>query len=232
MRYTIAYREFNHKLVEVHRLNQMAIKELPPMESFEAISVVHTLCWASVVFLSGNLEVYMKKLTERILDRVYNSKLQKDKLALKFRYYFSRDLVDQIRNTRHPEQVARKVREIFDRDAYIWSDDSIFQKELSSTRFLSNLANPKYGNIKDFMTRFGYDHYQDDLRRSMRQRYDVCIAALDDIVETRNKIAHGDRSMIWMPRDVEEKADLLKIFVRETDVVVANWFRRIGCPIR
>lgn len=232
MRYTTAYREFNHKLAEVQRLNRMAAKELPSLESFDAISVVHTLCWASVVFLSGNLEAYMKKLTEGILDCVYNSKLEKDNLALEFRYYFSRDLVDQIRDTRDPGNVAKKVREIFDRDAYIWNDDSSFQKELSSARFLSNIGNPKYHNIKDFMTRFGYNRYQDDLKRSMRQRYSFCVAALDNIVETRNKIAHGDRSTIWMPQDVKDKAELLKIFVRETDIVVANWFGQIGCAIR
>lgn len=55
---------------------------------------------------------------------------------------------------------------------------------------------------------------------------------INNIVDQRNKIAHGDTRILPTPKEVSDMQNLAKIFCRTTDTIVSDWFKRLGCIIR
>ena len=140
--------------------------------------------------------------------------------------------VDDIRDTRDPDKVASKIATIFERDHDIWCDRESFSEELPLERIVAGFSTPRFKEVRKFIARFGYSDYQDDLARLLCANYRPCINMIDNVVEQRNKIAHGSVAATGTPRDVKSMLNLVQVFCRTTDVVVGNWFRSLGCPIR
>ena len=86
--------------------------------------------------------------------------------------------------------------------------------------------------IEEFFARFGFDQFQRDLSRRLGGNYIPCRNMLDQVIEQRNKIAHGDTITIGTPTDLADMLRLVKQYCREADCVVGDWFRSIGCAIR
>ena len=55
---------------------------------------------------------------------------------------------------------------------------------------------------------------------------------VDDVVDQRNRIAHGDFDTAGAPSDLQNMINLVKLYCRTADQVVGDWFRDKGCPIR
>ena len=231
-RYTEAYSEFVNRLPEVEMLCKLAKQHQRAAGPFRGTEVVRPLCRAGVVLLSSHIEGYIEDLSEVILRKVSENDTSKNILAPKFLYYFSRDLIDEIGNTTNPDKIAAKVQVLFSRDQDIWSSDDKFREELASDRFVAGFSTPRFDEIRKFVGRFGYGDYRGDMGRQLRARYQPCINMVDNVVDQRNKIAHGDSVTTATPSDLVNMLELVRLFCRSTDVVVGNWFKTIGCPIR
>ena len=55
---------------------------------------------------------------------------------------------------------------------------------------------------------------------------------VDHVVDQRNKIAHGDFLTAGAPSELQDMCRLVRLYCRNTDEVVSNWFRSKGCSIR
>jgi hypothetical protein len=55
---------------------------------------------------------------------------------------------------------------------------------------------------------------------------------VDQVVTQRNAIAHGDMITTGTPADLDEMIKRVKLYCRETDQVVGNWFTAQCCAIR
>lgn len=231
-RYTAAYQGFLQRLPEIEALNRLARQHSVKLGSKRDAETVNALCRASIVLLSSHLEGYVENLAEVILQRIFQRTLSKQKLAPRFLYYFSKDILDELYGTRDPDKMAGKVKVLFQRDIDIWSTNDTFEAELPSDRFIADFSNPSFKKIKRFVARFGYSDYQHDLGYLLRANYQPCVNMVDNVIDQRNKIAHGDAVATAVPLDVANMLRLVRLFCRATDDVVGNWFRNEGCIIR
>lgn len=231
-RYTAAYGSFLERLPEVEALNRLAREHSGKLGIVHDAATANALCRASVVLLCSHIEGYVENLAEVILQRIFERALSKDSLAPRFFYYFSKDLLDELYETQNPDKMSRKVKNLFRRDVDIWSTDPAFTAELPSERFTSNFSTPKFENIRSFIGRFGYDGYRHDLALLLKANYQPCVNMVDNVIDQRNKIAHGDPVATATPKDVADMLRLVRVFCRATDDVVGNWFRATGCLIR
>jgi hypothetical protein len=55
---------------------------------------------------------------------------------------------------------------------------------------------------------------------------------VDHLVDTRNKIAHGDPAASKTPGEVATMMSIMRLFCGSTDAVFASWWRTRFCAIR
>ena len=231
-RYTEAYSGIVSRLPEVETLYKLADEQTRRLGPLRSAPVARPLCRAAIVLLSSHIEGYVEDLAEVILRKIFEKMMPKSRLAPRFRYYFSKDILDEIRDTTDPDRISQKMARIFDRDSDIWCDSETFFQELSAERFVSGFSTPRFDQIQRFVRRFGYRNYNHDLKVHLQANYSPCVNMVNNVVDQRNKIAHGDIVATTTPNDLADMMSLVRIFCRSTDLVVGNWFRSIGCPIR
>lgn len=231
-RYTVAYSGFLKRLREVEALNRLAKKHAVRIGPSKDAETVRALCRASTVLLSSHIEGYLEDLVEVILDKIFERRISKQKFAERFLYYFSKDLLGEVSETKEPDKIAEKIKTLFERDKDIWSTDNTFHSALPADRFISGFSNPSFEKIRSFIARFGYTNYGSDLANILKVKYLPCCNMIDYVIEQRNKIAHGDVNIESTPNDVTDMLQLVRQFCQTTDIVVGNWFRNVGCAIR
>ena len=231
-RYTEAYSGFVSRVPEVDALYNLANEHIRSVGPLKSAGIVRVMCRSGVVLLSSHIEGYVDDLAEVILRRIVKNKTPKQNLASRFRYHFTKDLINELRETKDPDKIASKIEALFRRDSDIWCSKSNFEEDLPADRFVSGFSTPRFDQVKLFIARFGYIDYRRDLGTHLRANFRPCINMVDNVVDQRNKIAHGDIVATATPNDLAAMLQLVRMFCRSTDVVVGNWFRSIGCPIR
>lgn len=231
-RFTPAYSRFVRRLEEVELLSKFAKSLTIKTPLNKNTTLVNAACRSGVVLLSSHIEGYVEDLGETVIARVAQKQLAKKELAFAFRYHLSRDLISEIRQISDPESSGKKIVDLFNRDQFIWNQDPNFPNNLSGQVFLSDFANPNHDRICKFFRRFGYVQFATDLKIRLGRDFLVCSNMVDQVVDQRNKIAHGDLFAVATPIDVQNMLFFVKQYCNSVDNVVANWFSSKGCPIR
>lgn len=239
-RYTRAYCSFTDDLNELERsLLTRKRSRSTDLQNLDRANINNILCRANIVLLSAAMERYVKNVAGIILERVCQREVAKCKLP-DFQYYLSNDIVRELRQSQGARKVTEKVTLLFQRDSCIWSEKEVFPTRLYDTHhehFVRNITkgitSPKVGNVMTFMKRVGYSNYSKDLKSRLKGHYLPCENMVNGIVERRNQIAHGEVRDTFTPSEVITMVGLARLFFRESDVVLANWYRDyVGCPIR
>lgn len=230
-RHTAAYSGLIKRLVEVetilHLARQASTKPPVPVN----VARINALCRSGVLLLSSHIEGYIEELGEIALYQIEQRQLLKSSLGTKFRYHLSRDIIANIKQTTDPSQIADHLDKLLQRDGHIWDSAPNFRSPLPARVFL-DFGNPKHEAIKEFFSRFGYTSYEYDLKKRLKANFSPCQNMIDQVVEQRNKIAHGDVVTTGTPIDLFNMIELVKQYCREADCVVADWFKAQKCPIR
>lgn len=230
-RYTTAYSSFVTRLDEVETLRRFAaIKERA--DPIALRNDINALCRGAVVLLCGHLEAYVKELGEIALESMTLKNVPRTKLSSRLYYHISKDLLNEIQNTGDPERIADKVFAFIQSDLAYWSKVGPFPEEIPTARFNIGFANPAFKKIKRYFNRFGYGEYRGDLAARLRADYLPTITMVDHLVDTRNKIAHGDPSASKTPGEVATIMSITRSFCGSTDAVFASWWRTNFCSIR
>ena len=230
-RYTAAYSDFIGRLGEVDTLRRLAAEK----ERSNAIGPRHeinALCRGAVVLLCGHLEAFVRQLGEIGLDALHFKQVSRGGVSPRLYYHISQDLISDVQGATDPEKIANRVFAFLESDLVHWSKDGPFPQPIVADRFNQGFANPGFKKIKKYFHRFGYRDYAADLARKLRADYQPTVTMVDHLVDTRNKIAHGDPDATMTPSDVASLEALTRAFCRETDVVFAAWWAATYCPIR
>lgn len=231
-RYTQAYSHFMIRLAEIDILLKLAEKEARGMPLTVSASRANALCRAGVVLLSSHIEGFVEELGEVALDHIAARNVSKAVLAPKLKYHLSRDLVDQIRKVTDPQAIVTGIDNLLSRDGHIWSAVPNYSGPLAVQVFVGDFVNPTHERIRKFFGRFGYDQFERDVAGRLTASYGPCKNMVDQVIEQRNRIAHGDTVTTGTPVDLKQMIQLIKLYCREVDCAVADWFRGHGCPIR
>ena len=230
-RFTPAYSHLIVRLAEVEMLNRLATS----YERKDAVNhrkEINALARGAVVLLCSHVEAYIRELGEIALDSMYEKNISRSNLASRVYHHISKDLLDEVRSTHDPGRVADKIFEFIDSDLKYWSKSGPFPAPVPTDRFSRGFGSPAFNKIRKYFNRFGYDDYQRDLVVCLRANFQQTITMVDHLVDTRNKIAHGDLDASKTPSEIEDFVSITKSFCRSTDGVFATWWKKSFCAIR
>lgn len=230
-RYTTAYSSFVSRLSEIEILRRSAAQK-ERENPFSLRREINALCRGSLVLLCGHLEAYIKELGEIALNSLHSRAVPRTSLSTRIYYHISKDILDELKDTNDPEKLAGKMFDLLQRDLPFWSQSGPFPQPIDSDRFNKGFSNPAYRKIKSYFGRFGYTDYQHDLARHLNAQYIPITNMVDHLVNTRNRIAHGDPSATETPNDIEVIKKLIKEYCLATDMVFASWCGLAFCKIR
>ena len=231
-RYSSAYSRLIRRLDEITLILVLAndLSTRGPASSNSA--KVNALCRGGIVLLCSHIEGYVEDLGELAIARIEARQLAKKKMTAAFKYYLSRDIIRDIQGMNDPIKIATRVEDLLVRDGHIWGQQRNFTGPLSPDAFCSDFATPRHKRIKRFFNRFGYSKFEEELSHYLHRDYMASKNMVNQVVEQRNGIAHGDFSIVGAPSDLKDMIRFIKLYCRATDIVVGNWFSKIGCPIR
>ena len=230
-RYTTAYSSLISRLDEVNLLRRLASarEQTDPINLRNEINV---FCRAAIVLLCAHLEAYIKELGEVALTGIQLKSVSRARLASQFYYHISKDILKEVKDTSQPDRIAEKLFSFLSDDLPYWNRSGPFPQPLPVERFNKGFSNPGFDKIRAYFNRFGYGQYQGDLGAVLRANYNVTVNMVDHLVDTRNKIAHGDLSVTKTPSDVDNMIVIIRSYCGATDSVFATWFRSNFCSIR
>ena len=230
-RYTAAYSQFTHQLEEVEILRRTAASR----ERADALRLrdeVNALCRGSIVLLCAHLEAYVRGLGELALDSMTARLVPRTGVAAQMFYHMSQDLLRELRDAAEPEKIAERVFAFLTADLPLWSRQGPFPSPISAERFNRGFASPAFKRVVKYLNRFGYSDYGRDLAGRLQARFQVTVNMVDHLVDTRNKVAHGDPAVSKTPAELAEMMRLVRMFCSATDSVFASWWRTHFCSSR
>ena len=230
-RFTAAYSVFLDGLTEVNTLRRMAAQK----ERQNPIGLRHEIngiCRGSVVLLSAHLESFIKNLGEITLDALHTKSVARAQLNGAIFYHVSKDMLDEVSDAREPSKVAERVFGFFASDAPFWSRSGPFPQPLPAERFNKGFSNPAFNKIRAYFNRFGYSNYRHDLAQLLKADFQPTRNMVDHLVDTRNKIAHGDPQVTKTPKEIADMTAILRRYGMATDAVFAAWCKANMCIIR
>ena len=230
-RYTSAYSSLVSRLSEVEILHRFA-KAKEKSNPIGLRREINALCRGAVVLLCGHLEAYVRDLGEVALSSIYAKAVSRNALALQFYYHISKDILDEVKDTSEPSKIAEKLFAFLQSDAPLWARTGPFPQPVPTDRFNKGFANPAFSKIRAYFNRFGYSEYRGDLAGLLQANYRATVNMVDHLVDTRNKIAHGDPAATKTPADVKDMGAIIRSYCLATDTVFASWCTRHLCPIR
>lgn len=231
-RFTAAYGGFSERLDEIEVLRKKAAALERSRQSFRHGPEISALCRGAVVLLSSHIEAYVKELGEHTLDSLHSKSVCRSKLAPQFFYHISKESIESIRNASQPESIAGHIQGFVNAEAQFWNTLDPFPAPISSQVFNKGFSNPKFDKVKAYFGRFGYTEFRRDFFRHLGREAQATVNNLDQIVDTRNSIAHGDPSATKTPLEVRAMAGTAKTFCRATDSIFGAWCRGNLCSIR
>ena len=230
-RFTRAYSEFLDGLAEVDTLTRLATSH-ERRDPIRQSRQINAMCRGAVVLLSGHVEAYVRDVGEVAWESMFERQIYRTALPDRVYYHISKDLLDEICGARDPDRVARRVFAFIDRDSSYWSRVGPFSNPIPADRFSGGFSNPTFSRVKKYFKRFGYGDYGQDVASVLGARFQPTVTMVDHLVDTRNKVAHGDTNVMKTPRELRQMASIVKLFCRTTDSVFGTWWRKRYCAIR
>lgn len=231
-RYTKVYGDFVQRTTEVRLLTSRAAGLERSKNAFKLGKEIDALCRGSVVLLSSHIEGYVKELGESLLDAIYQRKVCRSRIADDVFYHASKERLQPIRDGAGAANISASVFAFLAVDGALWSKSDRFPSPIPAEEFNKGFANPKVEKVRGYIARFGYLAFKRDLYRTLaKDAVSVC-AQVDQIVDTRNAIAHGEVSATKTPSEVKDMIAAATAFCRATDVTFAKWCAAEICPIR
>lgn len=230
-RYTTAYSSFVSNLDEVEMLVRIAA-EKERRDPIQLRREINALCRGAVVLLSSHLEAYVKELGEVALESLHAKQVTRTTLSSRLFFHISKNFFDEIQDTSDPEKLAEHLFGFIEQDLQFWSRTGPFPSQIPADRFNKGFSNPAFAKICAYIGRFGYIEYKRDLARKLQATYLPLTNMVEQLVNTRNKIAHGDPLASEPPADVRMMIHSIRAFAGATDSLFASWWKAKFCTIR
>jgi hypothetical protein len=179
---------------------------------------------SAVVLLSSHLERFVYALFEEAVSAICQSAVPAQRLPNKLRLQHARQPVDELSLTAW-ERRADKLTAFAAGEALLWAEAAVIN-ELSSERLLSWMASPDPQSlVRAFRLWAVEDIFEQITRGPTRKR--ALRLGLQELVDKRNNIAHGDFTAEATMRDVVRYKAVVGRFGDRADRALARAIQRI-----
>lgn len=230
-RFTSAFSSFSNGIQEINLLISSAAQK-ERKDPVRYYSEIRALCRGAIVLLTAHIEAYVKEVGEITLDAIHTKRVERAYLHPRLYYHISKNAIDEIQDTSDSEKIAEKIFSFINNDSQYWSRSGPFPIPIDSDRFNKGFSNPAFEKVAAYLGRFGHKTYKNELAKSLKANYAPTINTINHLVDTRNKIAHGDPNVTETPLDLKGIVKTAQLFCRTTDSVFASWCSKNICKIR
>lgn len=184
-------------LEEVRELQRSVPK--PPPGQMTGVTLARAIGRASVVLLSSHLEAFIYALNAEAVATVNSAGVESARLPQALRLLHSKSAVDAISATSWENNARAGQLESYNvSDAWLWSNGV---GTLEGDRLLVWMKSPGPKNLKRYFAYWGIDDVFGRIARRPAIRIELW-RRLNELVDKRNAIAHGDLGTAVTPDDV------------------------------
>lgn len=203
---------------EVHAL-QKSNPSPTSLSRFGRPEVKRAIGRAQVVLLSSHFERYMYDLNEEAVDYLLSVSIKSALLPVKIRLLHSRSSLELISQTSW-ERREKALTSFARQEAPLWNEDG-FLEEFQHGRLLEWMKAPRCEAIKRYFEQWQVPDIFSSITRKSSVRSDLWLR-IDELVEKRNNIAHGDLTVEATYLDIQKYLVAIKTFATRADGYFAN----------
>lgn len=178
---------------------------------------------AQTVLLSAHFERYIYQVNEEAVAVVNSLPVDPSKLDASLRLLHSREPVDQIAETAW-ENRSVQLNSFISSDAWLWG--GAVGGKLVHSRLLAWMTAPKPKNLVRYYKYWRIDDIFAAITRTQQTRNRLWLG-VQELVDKRNGIAHGDYSAQATAGDVRRFEDSVRVFCVRADRQLARALGRV-----
>lgn len=181
---------------------------------FRRPEVTRAIGRAQVVLLSSHFERYIYESNEAAVEYLQQERIQIGRVPLPLRLLHARKPAEELVQSgwEHREKVLKKFSTS---EALLWIDGNILL-DFEHSRVLEWMKAPKSKMIARFYGQWGIEDIFSAITRSRSNRIDLWLR-LDELVDKRNNIAHGDLTVEATYLDVSKYLGAVRTFTSRAD---------------
>lgn len=168
---------------------------------------------AQVVLLSSHFERYFYAVNEEIVSHLKVVGLSSDRIPEILRLLHSQPLIDDLGDAQWDRRADLLKRFVTD-EAWLWSGSN--GGDISHDRLLSWMKAPNSRNLIRYYKYWGIDDIFNNITRKTTNRSQLFLL-VQELVDNRNKIAHGDISIQATKSDILRYTNTVNIFCSRSD---------------
>jgi hypothetical protein len=226
-----AFKRFEVRLAEVNHLRRMSGKfgRLHLRNGLDKVGHSNALVRGATVLLCSHVQGFIEDLAEEVVRRLVQDQVSSTAIPDRFRFYATKRDVEEILKEPDRDKLISRIRRYAVARGDILSKEGPVHPSYLDSSYKDGFGNPTTGEIRRFFRRMGYEEFDEDLKRRLGRNYLTATNAIDQIVDRRTKIAHGDSQASLTTRELMEYTGLVRAFCSSTDSVTCTHFRRKGC---
>ncbi|HEY3924705.1 MAG TPA: HEPN domain-containing protein [Acidothermaceae bacterium] len=178
---------------------------------------------ACTVLLSSHFERYLYAVNEEAVDWLNANPYPLSALPEEIILLHSQDAIDDLGRTGWLKR-ATKLREFLLTDGPLWAPASS-TGSLDHSRLLTWMKTPKPYEVLRFYRQYGIDDVFTSITRSKQARSELWLT-INELVEKRNNIAHGDMQTESLPSSITTYTNVVVRFTESADKLLARNLRR------
>lgn len=227
-----AFKRLETRLEEVVHLHLVARKYIQLksiINDKEKSAHTNALVRAATVLLSSHIQGFVEDLSDVIVDHLIKDNIDAIVIPETLRFHATRSAIKEIRDSLDPTSTITKLRNYQIDYGEILRISGKVSEKLADLEYKDGFRNPTIFEITKYFSRFGLNDFSGQMGKRLKNEWPIVENAVNQIVDRRNKIAHGD---ILATLTVSELSDYIKFarkFASATDRVVTSHFGNKGC---
>lgn len=228
-----AYRRFESRLDEVSHLRKLSQKynTFSRIVGIERDAHVNILTRSSIVLLSSHIQGFIEDLGDLVVERIVLDSVSANRVPDSLRFHATKTKLKEIQQKTDGTAIVASIREYSNTYNDMISLSGPAPSTLIGSQYKDGFGNPTVKAITKYLMRFGFANYESEMKRRLKGNWPITENAVNQIVDRRNKIAHGDSLATLTPLEMREYIILVKRFCSTTDSVTTKHFRSIGCSL-
>ena len=178
---------------------------------------------AQAVLLSSHFERYFYTINEEAITFLNAKSLDSSALPSSLKLLHSKYPIDDISATSWENRSAKLATFIVE-DGWLWQSDR--RGSLSHERLLAWLSAPKPADLRRYYRYWNIDDIFTSITRRPSARGQLWLG-VQELVDTRNSIAHGDFAAQPTQRDIQRYLNSARIFCERADRALARALARL-----